>query len=434
MNLLMMRRSWLLIRTCFLVLATDQASAASVANSYNVRDFGAVGDGTNLDTAAFQKALDTCAVSGGGEVLVPEGRYVIGSIQLGNRTLLRLETNSVIIGSSNREDYPMLDVRWEGRWQPGRRALIYAANVDHTGIVGPGRLEGNPAVAASQNPRGSVVLEPISCNDLRWEGFTVTQGGNWATHPTYCTDVVIRNVSILGNRDGIDVDSCRSVRIEGCHIETGDDAISIKSGRGLNGARLGKAAEDVLITHCDLRCRVFACLGIGSETSGGVRNVRIEHCRLAAPRSYAVYIKTRIGRGGVIENIVGEHLEIAEGSFLRINLTSAGNSNTADDPVEGLLGYPEGRNFSFTNIRVNGGTLVEASRVSAEKPLADFTLENVTGVCAKGIFLQHVNQAILKNINVTGFTGPLLATNAVTGVGLDGAVPYVAPARQGVNR
>jgi polygalacturonase len=351
-------------------------------------------------------------------------------VQLGNRTILRLETNSVIIGSSNRDDYPMLDIRWEGRWQPGRRALIYAANVDHTGIVGPGRLEGNPAVAASQNPRGSVVLESISCNDVRWEGFTVTQGGNWATHPTYCTDVVITNVTIRGNRDGIDIDSCRNVQVEGCRIDTGDDAISIKSGRGLNGARLGKPAEDVLISHCDLRCRLFACLGIGSETSGGIRNVRIEHCKLAAPRSYAVYIKTRIGRAGVIENIFGDDLEISEGNFLRVNLISSGNTNTADDPVEGLLGYPEGRNFSFANIRVKGGTLVEASQISAEKPLAGFTLENVTGVCAKGISMQHVDQAVLRNINVTGFTGPLLATKAVTGVGLDGAMPYVAPLRR----
>jgi polygalacturonase len=435
MNRSFKKRNWWLVPGVWcLLLAAGQASAAPAAKACNVRDFGAVGDGTNLDTVAFQKALDTCAVSGGGEVLVPAGHYLIGSVQLGNRTILRLETNCVIIGSSNRDDYPMLDIRWEGRWQPGRRALIYAANVDHTGIVGPGRLEGNPAVAASQNPRGSVVLEPISCNDVRWEGFTVTQGGNWATHPTYCTGVVITNVTILGKRDGIDVDSCRNVRIEGCHIETGDDAISLKSGRGLNGARLGKPAEDVLISRCDLRCSRFACLGIGSETSGGIRNVRIEHCKLSAPRSYAVYIKSRIGRAGVIENILGDDLDVAEGSFLRINLTSAGNSNTADDPVEGLLGYPEGRNLSFTNIRVNGGTLVEASQISEEKPLAGFTLENVTGVCAKGISLQHVNHAALRSINVTGFAGPLLATNAVTGAGLDEAVPYTAPAGKGVSR
>src|ERR1035441_3325343 len=182
----------------FLALAiAGRASAPPTSQtSFNIRDFGAVGDGTNKDTVAFQKALDACAVSGGGEVLVPAGKYLIGSVQIGNHTIMRLEKNSVITGSANMNDYPMMDIRWEGRWQPGRRALIYSANVDHTGIVGPGRIEGNPGVAAPQNPRGSVVLEPISCNDVHWEGFSVTQGGNWATHPTYSTGVEITNVNI----------------------------------------------------------------------------------------------------------------------------------------------------------------------------------------------------------------------------------------------
>jgi len=100
--------------------------------SYNVRSFGAKGDGATKDTGAFQKALDTYAVSGGGEVLVPAGKYLIGSIQIGNRTILRLEKDSVLMGSPDLEDYPILDIRWEGRWQPGHRALIHAGNVDHT--------------------------------------------------------------------------------------------------------------------------------------------------------------------------------------------------------------------------------------------------------------------------------------------------------------
>lgn len=405
-------------------LPTAGPATTSKLQTFNVRDFGALGDGTNADTAAFQKTLDTCAVSGGGEVFVPAGNYLIGSVQLGSRTILRLETNTVITGSSNLDDYPMMDVRWEGRWQPGRRALIYAANVDHIGIIGPGRIEGNPSVAAPQNPRGSIVLEPISCNDVRWEGFIVTQGGNWATHPTYCAGVEITNVTIRGLRDGIDIDSCKDVRIEGCDIDTGDDAISIKSGRGRNGARVAKPSEDVLISRCHLRCERFACLGVGSETSGGIRNVRIEHCQLAAPRSYAVYIKTRIGRAGVIENISGEDLDISAGNFLRVNLVSAGNTNTADDPVEGLLGYPEGRNFAFANIRLCGGTVADITQVSADKPLQGLTLENITGTCAKGIALQHVDQAVLRNLLLTVSSGPLLSTNAVTGTGLEGAVRY----------
>ena len=401
----------------FLAVSLFRADAATKL-PFNVRDFGAVGDGTNKDTVAFQKALDTCAVSGGGEVLVPAGKYLIGSVQIGNRTILRLEKDSIITGSPDTNDYPMMDIRWEGRWQPGRRALIYSANVDHTGIIGPGRFEGNLAVAAPQNPRGVVVLEPISCNDVRWEGFTVTQGGNWATHPTYCTDVVIKNVNINGGRDGIDVDSCKNVRIEGCDINTGDDSISLKSGRGLNGACLGKATEDVLITQCALRGRRFACIGIGSETSGGIRNVRIEHCKLTS-NTYGVYVKTRIGRAGVIENISGDDLDVLAGGFLRVNLISAGNKNTSDDPVEGLAGYPVGRNFSFSNVRVAATTLADVSQISAEKPLEKLVLENITGTCTKGINLANITNAVLHNIHVTGYEGPFLTQTNVQGVGLE---------------
>jgi polygalacturonase len=401
--------------------ATAQTSNTQHATrtTYNVRDFGAIGDGTNKDTVAFQKALDACAVGGGGDVLVPAGKYLIGSVQMGFETILRLETNSIIIGSGDTNDYPTMDIRWEGRWQPGRRALIYSANVDHTGIIGPGRIEGNRAMAAAQNPRGAVVLEPISCNDVRWEGFTVTQGGNWATHPTYCSEVIIHNVNITGDRDGIDVDSCKGVRIVGCDINCGDDCISLKSGRGLNGARVGKPTENVLISNCTLRGRRFAGVGIGSETSGGIRGVKIEHCKMEC-RTFGIYIKTRIGRAGVIENISGNDLDVLAGGFLKINLVGAGNLNTSDDPVEGDAGIPLGRNYSFSDVRVkNCPRLVDAKDISPQKPLAGFSLANITGTCTNGISLANITGAKLKNINVTGYQGQLITKTNVQGSGLE---------------
>ena len=401
------------------LFATHLALAATPRPTYNVRDYGAVGDGTNKDTIALQKALDACAVSGGGDVIVPAGNYLIGSIQLGNATILRLQTNSVLIGTGDTNDYPLLDVRWEGRWEPGRRALIYAANVDHTGITGPGRIEGNRAVAASQNPRGSVVLEPISCNDVVWDGFTITQGGNWATHPTYCTDVTIKNLTIIGNRDGIDVDSCKNVIIDHCNFDNGDDCISLKSGRGLNGARLGKATENVLISNCTMHGRRFAGVGIGSETSGGIRNIHIEHCQMTC-RTYGIYIKTRLGRAGVIENISANNLQILGGGFLKINLVSSGNTNTSDDPVPGDAGIPVGRNYSFSNISVTNCTrLVDAKDILPQKPLAGFILKNVTGQCSNAIVLANITGARLKNIHVTGYQGALLTQTNVQGTGLE---------------
>jgi hypothetical protein len=262
------------------------------------------------------------------------------------------------------------------------------------------------------------VLEPISCKDVRWEGFTVTQGGNWATHPTYCSDVTIKNLKIVGNRDGIDVDSCKDVRIENCDINTGDDSISLKSGRGLDGVRIGKPTENILIENCNLVGRRFACVGIGSETSGGIRDVRIEHCKLTS-RTFGIYIKTRIGRAGVIENIYGDDLDIPGGGFLRINLTTSGNANTADDPVEGLAGYPLGRNFRFSDVRVtNCPTLVDATKIAPEKPLEGLVLNNISGNCTNGIALANITGVKLRNIKVTGYHGALVTMTNVQGSGL----------------
>ena len=128
----------------------------------------------------------------------------------------------------------------------------------------------------------------------------------WTIHPTLCSNIVARSLTIrskTGNGDGIDLDSCQNIRVDNCDIDTGDDCIALKSGRGLDAYRDAKPTENVLITRCKLGDRIFACIGIGSETSGGVRNVRIEHCKFTHANTYSIYIKSHIGRGASIENI-----------------------------------------------------------------------------------------------------------------------------------
>jgi hypothetical protein len=395
--------------------------------TYDVRAFGAPGESATKDTRAFQAALDACAVNGGGLVDVPAGLYLIGSVQLGASTVLRLEPGSLLRGSPELGDYPFVDVRWEGRWQRGRRGLVYSAGVSHTAIIGPGRIEGSPwGTNGPDGARNPVVLEPVSCDDLRWDGFEVEQGGNWATHPTYCTHVSISHVTIVGQRDGIDVDSCEHVRITNCDIDTGDDSISIKSGRGMDGARLGRACEDVVIADCRLTDHRFACVGIGSETSGGVKGVRIERCVCNSGRE-AIYIKTRIGRGGGNEDIYGEDLDITAPTFLRINLTEGGNSSTADEPVGGLAGYPYARNVAFSRIKVAVKTLVRADEISALRPVHNFSVSDVTGHCTEGLRLANMNGVVLSKIGVDGLKGPLVSMSNVTGKGLEGAVKIPAP-------
>ncbi|MBD0295372.1 MAG: right-handed parallel beta-helix repeat-containing protein, partial [Flavisolibacter sp.] len=231
-----------------------------------------------------------------------------------------------------------------------------------------------------------------------------------------------------GNGDGIDIDSCKHVRIDACDIATGDDCISLKSGRGMEGYTLLRTTEDVHITNCTFADSIFACIGIGSETSGGIRNVRIENCKFTYAKTHGVYIKSRPGRGAFIEDIICNNLEVsgmAEG-FLRFNLLGSGLQDQV--PVPGYEGIPTVKNFRFTNIKVKDvPVLVDGTAVHPDKPLEGFTLSHVTGTCAKGISLANIKKATLSNIHVTGYTGPLLSIHNVTGKGLEGAVTIEGP-------
>ena len=200
------------------------ATAKPPVLQLNVRDFGATGDGTTNDTAVLQQALDRCWVLGGGEVLLPAGTYLTGALALRSNTLLRLQENAVISGTSDFTDYPVTQVRWEGKWIPGRVGLLYAIDASNFGIVGPGRIVGNPGLGGRptpQNPlRHPALIEMIGCRNVRMEDFSTNYQLMWSIHPTNCEDVTIRNLTIRstgGNGDGIDLDSCRRVRIEDRH-------------------------------------------------------------------------------------------------------------------------------------------------------------------------------------------------------------------------
>jgi polygalacturonase len=414
-------KSFCLALSCLTLLWLAGCAASSPA-PLNVRAFGATGDGSTKDTAAFQRALDACAAGGGGEVRVPAGIYLIGSLELKSRTTLRLEPDAQLQGSPDLDDYPVIKVRWEGRWIDGHRALLAANRATRIGIVGPGKISGHPTLGGRQMPRRPVLIEPIDCTDVRLEGFATAHQNMWSIHPTYCDNVVARRLTIRttgGNGDGIDVDSCRHVRIEECDIDTGDDCIAIKSGRGMEGYRLARPTEDVLISGCTLGDSIFACIGIGSETSGGIRNVRIERCRFTHAKTYALYIKSRPGRGAFIEDIVARDLEVATapGGFLRLNLLTSGIQDP--EPVPGDEGIPTARNFRFQDIRVNCGTLVEAVSISAVKPVEGFSLVNVSGTCRKALALANLNGVELQNIQVTGYEGPFLTQTNVHGHGLE---------------
>jgi polygalacturonase len=418
-----------------LTRAQQTAPSAKPSLTLNVRDFGATGDGATKDTAAIQQAIDRCSVLGGGEVLVPTGNYLTGAIALRSRTTLRLDKDAVLTGTPDFADYPVTQVRWEGKWIPGRVGLIYAIDAAHIGVVGPGKIAGNLALGGrpnAQNPlRHPSLIEPIRCTDIRLEDFSTEYRLMWSIHPTDCENITIRNLTIRstgGNGDGIDIDSCRHVRIDGCDISTGDDCISIKSGRGSEAYKLLRTSEDITISNCTFADSIFACIGIGSETSGGIRNVRIERCKFTHAQTFALYIKSRPGRGAFIEDIVADDLDVSgtRGGFLRFNILNSGIQD--QEPVPGDEGIPTIKNFRFTNVRVNDcPVLVDGVGIHPNKPLDGFTLANVTGTCAKGVSLANIKNADIRDIKVTGFAGPLLGVHNVSGHGLEGAAQIEGP-------
>jgi polygalacturonase len=403
--------------------------------SLSILDFGAKGDGQTKNTYAIQQAIDRCSVLGGGVVNIPAGNFLTGAIALKSNVLLNLDKDAVLTGSADFADYPIHQVRWEGKWIAGHVGLIYAFDAHNIGIVGSGKIMGSHALGGrpnAQNPlRHPALIEPIGCTNLRFEDFTTDYYLMWSMHPTYCQNLLFKNLTIRstgGNGDGIDVDSCKRVTIDGCDIRTGDDCISLKSGRGMEGYTLLQTTEDVHITNCTMADSIFACIGIGSETSGGIRNVLIEKCKITSAKTHAVYIKSRPGRGAFIENIRVNDIDVAgtEGGFLRFNILGSGLQDEV--PVPGLDGIPTIKDFHFSNIRVTDvPVLVDGTAIHPDKPLQGFSLTNVTGTCKQGISLANIRDAKLTDINVTGYTGPLLRTYNVSGKGLDGSMAIEAP-------
>jgi polygalacturonase len=385
-----------------------------------VKGFGALGDGTNLDTSAIQGALDQCAKRGG-EVVVPAGSYRVGSLVIGGNTTLRLDAGAELVGSCDAADYPMVTVRNEGRWVEGRRALIWAEHADHVRVLGPGKIVGCDAIGALRNPRGPLLVEMIGCRDVVLDGFSTSFQRDWSVHPTFCEDVTIRNLTIrssLTNGDGIDVDSCRGVVIENCDIDSGDDAISLKSGRGVEAIGAGTPTEDVLISRCRLGSKSFAGIGIGTEMSGGIENVLVEHC-VFSKGTNGIFVKSRTGRGGYIRNVWFEDIDAKAKAFLRIDLVNKGIVDSQSVP--GLEGIPEVNGIGVSGARVDCDTVVEASNISGAKPLEGLYLLDISGSCRKGIYLSNVRGAVLRDMNVIGAK---IYIHDTMGTGLDGAIAY----------
>lgn len=394
------------ITSLLVALALDAAIAS--ATTWSVRDFGATGNGTTRDTAAIQKTLDAAAAHGGGEVRVPAGRYLTGSLVLGAHTTLHLAAGAVLLGTANPGDYPLVQARWEGIERPCHRALVSASHVDDVAITGAGTIEGNPVVSRLRDPRGPAVIELIGCNHVRVQGITLRSTHIWTLHPTFCQDVRIAQVTFEtsgANSDGIDPDSCRHVVITGCTFTTGDDSIAIKSGKGQEGVRIGRPCEDVDITDCTF-LKGYTSIAFGSELSGGIRHVRISHCTFQHGRA-ALQLKSRPGRGGYVEDVRANHLVV--GPEPLIEITGDYGYNPDPQGVPGPAGITAFRDIQITDVRINATRLMNVLGPAA-KPVDGLRISNVKGTCQQGSVIQNARDVILTGIDLRGIAGPAYLT------------------------
>ena len=232
---------------------------------------GAAGDGVTLDTLAIQTAIDRCAAAGGGVVLFPPGRYLIGTLHLRDRVTLMLEAGAVLLGSKRLEDYPI--------WHDSipsytstytERCLIRADGAKDVAIKGAGTIDGNGAAFTGEYKARPFLLRFVACHGVHILGITLQNPAMWTQHYLECEDVLIDGIRVRSrrpgvNNDGIDVDSCRRVRIANCDIDSGDDAIVLK-------ATTNTPCRDVVVTNCILSTLSNA-FKIGTETNGGFDNI-----------------------------------------------------------------------------------------------------------------------------------------------------------------
>ena len=372
---------------------------------YNITSYGAIADGKTDTKAIFDKVIDLCSVSGGGEVLVPKGTfYIAGPVVLTSHVNLHFEDGAELVFSGAPKDYlpPVLSL-WEGTEVFNYCPLLYAYQCSDIAVTGHGIINGSASKAfATWRAQGSAeqlklrqmgghnvpvyervfgdgyhlppdMIQFFGCKNILIEDITIKDSPYWVIHPVLCNNVTVQNVTINShnlNNDGCDPESTTNVLIQNCKFDTGDDGIAIKAGRDQDAWRIGQPTENVIVRNSVFTSKANG-LCIGSEMSAGVRNVYmynnyIHHCLSA------IYFKSNLDRGGFIENIHVQNVQCdtAFAAFIRF-----------ENNYSGARGghYPTNfNNFAIENVNCNYASETGIYAVGVDgQPLKNITLNEV---------------------------------------------------------
>jgi polygalacturonase len=442
-------------------------ASALHAKDVTVKDFGAIGDGTALDSPAIQRAIDEATSAGGGKVIVPAGKYLAGTIVLKDNVTLHLEDGAEILGTTDLAQYKNLDPFKEGLGAEVGTAFLVAIDAKNVAIEGKGTLNGNgKAVADAKGFKGEgwgfrpMLLRIVRCENVALREVTFRDSAAWTTNYFQSKNVRVENVTIdshvAPHNDGINIDSCEDFAIANCDVDSGDDAIVLKS-------TSLKPCRNITATGCKLKSRQGA-IKLGTESVGGFENIRVSNCAIRDTSNGG--IKVLCVDGGTLQDVIISDITMTNvktpifvrlGARMKVfregegkkepgvirNVTIKNVKATADPksqlmPPTGVFitGIPDHRieRLTLENIDIHlpgGGTSADAQAVVDQKP-DTYPEINRFGktLPAYGVFARHVKDLTLKNVTLTLDSPdlrPALVAQDVQGLNANGWHVPVSP-------
>jgi polygalacturonase len=437
----------------------------------NIKDYGAVNDGVTSNTKAFAAAIDEVVKKGGGTVVIPEGLWLTGPIILKSNVNLFAEKGALVRFTSDYNEYPLVQTSYEGETAWRAMSPINAEGAENIAITGQGVFDGNgdawrplkknnivesrwkrfisnggklsedkttwfPSESAANGHKNRVspgemtqkeaedikgflrpvMLSLVKCKRILIDGVTFQNPPAWTLHPLLSEDIIIRNIRVHNeewqtNADALDLESCRNAVIYNCIFDAGDDAICMKSGRDAEGRKRGVPTENVIITHCSVY-KGHGGFVIGSEMSGGVRNIKVSHCTFMGTDNGLRFKSTR-GRGGIVENIYLSDINMVdiERDAVLYDLYYAVRDKNNSVTPSADESTPQFRNIFMKNIVCKGADRAILFQGLPEMNLENITIENAVFETRSGIYCSDANNITLKNLKILTRSFPVIDIN-----------------------
>jgi len=462
-------------------------------DTFNIVKFGAKADGLFLNTKAINDAVSACSKSGGGVVLVPNGFWLTGPVVLQSNVNLHLSKNALLQFTADKTQFPLVESFWEGVAAARNQSPISAVGATNIAITGTGVIDGNGDAwravkkdkltetqwkkllasggilsddkkmwyPSASSFKGSATKEAgvlkgtktakdfedikdflrpnllvfTKCKNVLLDGVTFQNSPAWNLHPLMCENLTVRNIYAKNpwyaqNGDGIDIESCKNVLLENSTFDVGDDGICIKSGKDEEGRKRGMPTENVTVRNCVVY-HAHGGFVIGSEMSGGARNINVTNCTFIGT-DIGLRFKTTRGRGGVVENIYCDNINMKDiaGEAILFDMyymakdpvPLAGEQREA--PKVELLpvteGTPQFKNFLVKNIVCDGAEKAVFIRGLPEMSIKNIAMENMVIKAKKGIICEEAEVISFKNVQVlVAETNPVVAIQNGANIAFD---------------